>query len=269
MSYEVGPSYSCCPGGFSQYILQKNHVSTGHGLSLAPPVGYRLSIDGSELDRFQIAYQDITRYDFYTDFMPPMSDPLPTPLNTLDLYPLPTLALQDFIIADGQVLRDYNAPKAESFLGRPTGFGPYASLLYAQLVLGLIFLRPGGTLVFKTTHCDRYYTIVLLQKLQTISSVKCFKPTTCWSDRSSFYVVAKRVRTNSSDCTELVSLWVKYLYYLTTGNEVPGELSEEYKWEREEEAVGRGDIEALVPIIRKVWKVQADGMEWKLRQRSR
>lgn len=246
-------------------------MANGNGLSLSPPVGYQLSIEGSELDRFQITYQDITRYDFYTDYMS-ISDhelaTLPTPLHTLDLCPLPTLALQDFIIADGQVLRDYNVRGAESFPSHPAGFGPYSALLYAQLVLGLIFLRPGGTFVFRTTHCDRYYSINLIQKMQTISKVKCFKPTKCWSDRSSFYVIAKRVRTNSPECAELVRTWVKYIYYLTTRNEIPKELSEEYGSEREQEAIRRGEISQLVPILRKIWKVQADGMEWKLQKRS-
>lgn len=262
---------SCCPGGFSQYILQKNRLAEGRGLSLPPSEGHSLSIADPELYRFQITYQDITRYDFYTDFLSEDDiATLPTPVSSLNLVPLPTFALQDIIMADGQVLRDYNAPISESFADRPAGFSPYSSLLYAQLVLGLIFLHPGGTFVVKTTHSDRYYTIRLIQKLRSVaSSVTCFKPTSCWADRSSFYIILKGVRTESPECIELVKTWVKRLYYLTSGNKIPKEMNVETMWKKELEAAENGEIAEIAPMLRQVWKAQAEGMEWKLHKRSR
>lgn len=263
------PILSCCPGGFSQYILQKNRSARGRGISLAPPVGHQLSISGAELERFEITYQDVTRYDFYTNSHLSLIDSertaLPTLLDTLNLHPLPDLPLQDLVIADGQVLRDYNSTSdSESFLHPPPGFGPYTSLLYAQLVLALLFVRPGGTIIYKETHCDRFYTIALILKLQSFATLTCYKPTNCWADRSSFYVILKDVRSDSPECRQVLEGLVTYMYYLTISREVPRELNEGWGREAEEEAVQSGQIAAVVPMFRQVWKVQADGLEWKL-----
>lgn len=263
------PRHSCCPGGFSQYILQKNRRAQGQGFSLPPEKGgHRLSI--TERTRWKITYQDITRYDFYTPFL---SGPLPSESlvttddgDAYDLQPLPELPPQDLVIADGQFLRSIIVAE-----GTTVGHEPYARLTYSQLVFALTFLRPGGTLVFKLTHCDRYSTIRIILNLQSVAdTLTCFKPKSCWSDRASFYVVAKGVRTDSPSCGALVREWATSLRGLMTDIVVPEDgLEKEDRDRLTEEMIGRGEIVPLVPMFKQVWRTQADRLEQMLHQRSK
>lgn len=251
---------SCCPGGFSQYILEKNRRAQGHGFSLPPDKGgHRLCITGAELTRWQIIYRDITRYDFY----PPLLSGPSSDGDAPDLQPLPELPLQDLVVADGQFLRSIVVAE-----GTIVGHEPYVCLTYSQLVFALTYLRPGGTLVFKLTHCDRYSTIRTILKLKSISdTLTCFKPKSCWSDRASFYVVAKGVRTDSPSCGALVREWVTALRGLMIGIAMPeDDLEKENKLS--EEMIGRGEIVPLVPMFKQVWRTQADRLEQMLDQRS-
>lgn len=263
--------HSCCPGGFSQYILEKNWRARGRGFSLHPDSGgHRLCITGSALNRWAITYQDVTHYDFYTPFLSesPTSPIVTENSHKLHLYPLPQLPPQDLVIADGQFLRELalreqqSVPEEASLDERP-----YERLIYSQLLLALVFLRPGGTLVFKFTHCDRYATIHIIRQLQSISdSLTCFKPMSCWSHSASFYVVAKGMQTDSPRCGSLIREWTAYLCHLMLGPP----RSEESQKEADrlgEDIISSGELEEMVPMFRQVWETQARSLEQMLRSR--
>lgn len=59
------------------------------------------------------------------------------------------------------------------------------------------------------------------------------------------------------------------MYYLTSGNKIPKEMNAETMWKKELEAAENGEIAEIAPMLRQVWKAQAEGMEWKLHKRSR
>lgn len=145
---------------------------------------------------------------------------------------------------------------------------PYARLIHSQLILALTILRPGGTLLFKLTHCDRYSTMHTIQQLESISdNLTCFKPKSCWSHSASFYVVAKGVQTDSPECGMLLEEWARHLHGLMTGTEDAEEDCEEVG-RLSEDMIDSGEVKRMVPMFRQVWKTQADSLEKMLRPRS-
>ncbi|KAK0476987.1 hypothetical protein IW261DRAFT_1566452 [Armillaria novae-zelandiae] len=108
---------SCCPGGFSTYILKKNKQSTGVGISLDPAEGgHPYLIEQNLRDRHTIIFADLTLFQ-------------------LDL----TTRQFDLALLDAHHLRTQAASSSDL-------------LAISQVVVALSSIKFGATVVMKLSH---------------------------------------------------------------------------------------------------------------------
>jgi hypothetical protein len=171
------PHRSCCPGGFSSYILSKNHKATGVGLSLeVESGGHAFLLESYLRPRLELILGDVTRYQLG-----------PTYINDQRLKPLPLrpeIRSFDLVLLDGHPLR--TSQSHTPWLGD--------HLLISQLIIALQAISLSGTIVMKLSKPERLVTAKLLYLLDMLSlSLHSWKPVYMHATRSTFYVVAKGV----------------------------------------------------------------------------
>lgn len=94
--------------------------------------------------------------------------------------------------------------------------------LLAQLVLGLEHLREGGTMIVMMNKLERIQTIRLLMEFQTFSDPKLYQPKLWTNKLSSFYMVAKEVKSTSKwaqRARDAVQEWKREWKVITLGSE--------------------------------------------------
>lgn len=163
-----------------------------------------------------------------------------------------TQQLFDLVICDGQVLRTHTRPDYREKR-------EVRRLITTQLALGLEHLRVGGTMIVLLHKVEAWDTVTLLSTFRKFSSIRLFKPTTGHATRSSFYMIATNIRSDSPAAIMAIELWKTMWRVATFGSD------EEYS---EEICNGRPNISELlqdfgaelVQLGREVWKVQADAL---------
>lgn len=156
----------------------------------------------------------------------------------------------DIVFCDGQVLRTQH--RASYRENRET-----RRLSCTQLALSLQHIKPGGTMIVLLHKVEAYSTIKLLRTFRQFSNVKLFKPTVGHGTRSSFYMIAKQVKSQSSEASEAVARWKGLWKTATFGTD------EEYKAAIDDSKESVGDMldefgTELVTLGTKVWKTQGE-----------
>ncbi|KAJ1332041.1 FtsJ-like methyltransferase [Microdochium nivale] len=160
--------------------------------------------------------------------------------------------LVDLAICDGQVLRNQERE-------------PYREpveairLTSVQLALGLSHLRPGGNMLVLLHRIDSWKSIALLHTFSKFADVQVYKPQASHRKRSSFYLVAKNVRSDSADARQAVEKWKSYWRAATFG------AAEDLQGLRgatpdEVEAVLEEFGEELIRLAYPVWQLQANAL---------
>ena len=206
--------YRCAPGGFSTYILDKNPLAHGVGVTLPlASGGHPTQLAPRHRKRYEFVYKDILRYDL----LPSHGAGLPArdaaTAHAHMLQPIPEAWKRHFglVLLDAHPLRTYRragppSPEHEPE-GPPPEGGPsreedpahahtiYSGALFiAQLALALETLAPGGTLVLKLTHLEKFPAAHVLFLLDSISaSLVVRKSHTTHTVRGTFYAVARGV----------------------------------------------------------------------------
>ncbi|TDZ48413.1 hypothetical protein CTRI78_v008203 [Colletotrichum trifolii] len=238
------------PGGFLQTALETNRRATALAFSL--PVsqgGHDVLLRGSSkvdvrlLDVTMLA-EDMGVADIPAHH-PDFDNFLPRQFGPDDVF--------DLALCDGQVLRTH--PRAD-YRERCESH----RLTATQLVLSVEHLRPGGTMVMLLHKIEGWTTLLRIRALSTFADVTTFKPTKSHSKRSSFYVVAKNVRSQSPEALKAVEEW-KTVWKVGTFE--PEKLEENWSpregHDAHEVLADFGD--ELVRLGRRVWEIQADALE--------
>lgn len=237
------------PGAFLEIALKRN--PDAHALAFSLPVscgGYRSRL-ASGLNAKRV-FLDVTMLaaDMDMDQIPEghedVENFLPRQLEEGRLF--------DLVICDGQVLRRHSrAPYRESRETR--------RLATAQLALGLQHLRPGGTMIVLLHRIEAWNTVRLIWMFHKISSVRLFKPEKCHAKRSSFYMVATNVESQTPVAVEAIKQWKRIWRIATFASDEEYDkviLDEDSSVETLVEDFGP----ELVKLGKAIWKIQANAL---------
>lgn len=238
------------PGGFLNIALQYNPKAKAVAFSL--PV-----VDGGhkcllpKTTRLEKHFVDITMLaaDMGIANVPPDHPEADKFLSR----PLIDERMFDLVLCDGQVLRNQElAPYREKSEAR--------RLTASQLVLGLKRLRPGGTIIFLMHKVEAWRSIQTLYTFSRFADVVLHKPTAGHAKRSSFYLIAKNVQSDSLEALSAIEWW-REVWRLATFPTQSGEERVEWqedRWTAEEilESFGSELLKMAAPI----WKTQANAL---------
>lgn len=237
------------PGGFLKIALDKNPGSRALAFSL--PVssgGHRSLLSTNQVEKRHL---DITMLatdmgiDEISPDHPDAKNFLPRQFKSNQLF--------DLAICDGQVLRThqraaYREPREAT------------RLTTTQLALSLQYLQPGGTLIVLLHKLEAWEPVTLIYTLREFSSVQIFKPKSSHAYRSSFYMVATGVQSQSDKAIRAIERWKRIWRVATFPSKV------EYR-----EEIPKDDLQVemliecfgleLVDLGKDIWKIQADALK--------
>ncbi|CAD0028972.1 unnamed protein product [Aureobasidium pullulans] len=136
-------------------------------------------------------------------------------------------------------------------------------LTCAELYLGLKKIRRGGTLIVLLHRINNVRTFRIIKMLHGFSSVQVFKPTKSHAIRSSFYLVAKNVQSDSSACLRAMNLFKTVWEYATFENTSQETFRLCTELTLKEQSLST-ELEEFGPwyteLARPVWRTQADAL---------
>lgn len=265
------------PGAFSSFFLTQNPRSTLDGLSLPTDLGgHKLLLENAiELQqkgrktvdtapaRADVAFTDVTLHPVY---LPPgkslpedfpdkaafsSNPPLLPALQTLPTHP--SERRYEFVIADGAYLRTHAHAQLRPWEA--------ARLRISQLILGLSFIKPGGSMLILLHHLENWFTFATIYNFSRFAQVDLYKPSRAHMFRSSFYLMVTGVRPEEEVCRKWVGELREAWYAMTFGGEEGlGGMVE----------MGEGmDVDEMLRVwgeefVRKgdnVWRTQRDAMK--------
>ncbi|KAF6828252.1 FtsJ-like methyltransferase family protein [Colletotrichum plurivorum] len=239
------------PGGFLATALSKNPGATAVGFSLPKSHGgHRTLVPLS--DKVRVRYLDITMLAEDVG----LADRIPANHPDKDNFlPRQLGEHEDFhlVLCDGQVLRTHARPAYREHCEA-------RRLTLTQLALGLSHLRPGGTLVALLHRVESWNCVQLLQDFSQIADVQLFKPARSHAKRSSFYVVARNVRSRSPEALAAAARWKKG-WEAATFRLGEQEWEEFRRGEPDPHEVLREFGEELIGLGSGVWEIQANALD--------
>ncbi|TFK49424.1 hypothetical protein OE88DRAFT_1662999 [Heliocybe sulcata] len=249
----------CCPGGFTSYVLERNGMARGLGVSL--PVdqgGHVCCLEARARNRFQLYFADVTSFFQLSSSViaHPRLRPGPPQMKP---------ATFDLVILDGHQLRtqicDYSQP------------WDIDRLLISQIILALQCVRTGGKMVVKLTHPERVLTAKIIYLLDILSEdLVTFKPETMHTTRGSFYAIATGVGNGAegAQMQEMIEglqrAWLETTFGGVEGNGRNADGSDF------DFVITTRDLQAtylgrLVELGRDIWNIQAEALDtWFKRQ---
>lgn len=178
----------------------------------------------------------------------------------------------DLVLCDGQVLRTHAQHRATYREKREA-----TRLTLTQLALGLEHLRPGGTLVMLLHKVEVWDTLMLFRTFDRFTTgppqhrqqggagtgLRLFKPRSGHTIRSSFYLVATGVRSDSPEAQRAIARWKDLWRVATFGTD------EEWMKAKFEDCSSEETVETvleefgdkLVALGRPIWERQAQALE--------
>lgn len=200
------------PGGFTASVFKRNCYARVCGISL--PVsrgGHEMILPNWQSDpRIRVRFLDITMLAAEMDVT---NIPAEHPDATNFVFDRPFYGEAfELVFCDGQVLRTHS--RAEYREKREAW-----RLLTSQLVLALQRVKQSGKIVILLHKLEAWDTVLLLYTLRKFSSLQLFKPQRKHAIRSSFYVVAEQIQTQSPLFQASVTTWKEEWYIATFGSE--------------------------------------------------
>ncbi|KAM0717991.1 hypothetical protein Q7P37_006323 [Cladosporium fusiforme] len=241
------------PGGFLQAALEVNRSCTATAFTLPVASGGHAALIPNH-SNVTVKELDITLLAADMGVSPdeiPASHP--DAQNFAKQAELHETDRFDLVICDGQVLRTH-ARATYRETREPQ------RLRATQLALGLQHVKPDGTMIVLLHKADQLHNIELLHAFSKISSLTLFKPTILHKERSSFYMIAKDLRTEREEATQAIQSWKQEWKTATFGSE-----EELQQLTRRGEADVRALLEEIGPTLIElatgVWSVQAGALK--------
>lgn len=247
--------FGFAPGGFVEKALALNPTATATGFSIAHAVGgIPVLISGPNL---QTHYADITLMAGDLGITPdqiPASHPDATQFLPRLIRPR---AQFDLVTCEGGVLRPH-----VSRLGVHREVREAHRLRAAQLALGLARVKSGGRMIVLMHKAEAWSSLSLLYTFSRFSRVRLFKPEGEHQYKSSFYMLATEIRSQSEEARQAVRMWTREWRVACFGSD------EEYKAE-----LGRNKLDVdkvlwdfgdvWLELSREVWDLQREGLKVK------
>lgn len=237
------------PGGYTASALKVNPDATAIGVTLPVVVGgHEVLLKWSR--RIRVNYTDITMEAAemgITDI--PSEHPDFSKFETEPLLPIGSQF--DLIFCDGRVLRnhaEHRHPDREPVEA--------IRLTCSQLIIAIQHLNPGGTMIMLLHRAEGWDAMELVCYFDRFSDVRLFKPTKGHRSRSSFYMVAKNVRSDQAEALVAKELWVQRWKNATYQHKRP-HLPEQQELAAMLEVFGK----RLIDLAEPVWKIQRKGIE--------
>jgi hypothetical protein len=236
---------SCCPGGFSSYVLEHNGRARGLGISLRPESGGECFLLEEHLRRrYEFVSADIADYQlgpalFESSFLQPLPEGFDD--GVFDLCFLDAVP-----IWQEQKIKGWDSQR----------------LFISQFILALKGVKRGGTIVIRLSRPELLYTARMLWILDRVSQeLRTCKPLTIHAKRPSFYAVAVGVGlgVEASRLPAIVDQFQRLWVELTFGGE-----EGEGRWLEDVDLnflISQDDLidtfaDRLIDLSRSVWVVQ-------------
>lgn len=246
--------FGTAPGGFLHVALQVNTSARATAFTLPVELGgHPINIEPEVLSaKVDLTTADITLFaaDMGVTVIP--SSHADAENFILDRK-IPAEALFDLVICGAGVLRTHD--RAEYRERREP-----RRLAATQLALGLGHMRDGGTLIMLLHKPESWDVVKLLHALDKFADVRLFKPRRAHVIRSSFYLVAKNVRSESKLAQELVQKWKQEWKVSTFGSDEQFQKMLN-KDDDTVEDVLKAFGEKLGRLGKAVWEVQANALK--------
>ena len=214
-SFTINPAIldlCIAPGGFTASVFKRSCYARVCGISLSTSQGgHEMALPNWQKDsRIQVRFLDITMLAAEMDVT---NIPAEHPDASNFLFDRPFYGEAfDLIFCDGQVLRTHC--RAEYRERREAW-----RLLTSQLVLALQRVKQNGKILVLLHKLEAWDTVLLLYTLRKFSSLQLFKPRRKHAIRSSFYVVAEQIQTQSPWFQASVTTWKEDWYIATFGSD--------------------------------------------------
>ncbi|KAL9606875.1 MAG: hypothetical protein Q9167_008138, partial [Letrouitia subvulpina] len=160
----------------------------------------------------------------------------------------------DIVLCDGQTLRthqrlDYRESREP------------LRLLTAQLILGMARIKPGGTFIILLHKADAFDTMQLLRSFSGFAKIALFKPHKGHTTRSTFYLIAKDVKSLSVPAIEAMENWKFDWQQATFGGEKGPGVDQEPASDEEVNAVLDDFGPELIKLCQPIWSIQAEALD--------
>ncbi|MCJ1427067.1 hypothetical protein MMC29_004970 [Sticta canariensis] len=243
------------PGGYTWYFLERNPTARSFGITLpTEDGGHPMYLPyGKDDERVELEFMDITMLT--SEFGTPIED-VPALHPEADKFSSDRPFLGkffDLVICDGQVLRVHKHQRSPS--------REIVRLLVSQLILGLQRIKPGGTFIILLHKIDAWDSMVLLQTFETFSQIQVYKSEKVHAGRSSFYLVAKYVRSDSPEAKKAVNQWKSVWWRVTFAGDSGTGLDPDEPDDQEIKD-GLADYgQRLCQLARPIWSIQLKAMK--------
>ncbi|CAJ2511044.1 Uu.00g066690.m01.CDS01 [Anthostomella pinea] len=241
------------PGGKIETAMDINKNTQVSGITLGvEDNGIKVLVRKDLRNRMKLSYADLTM--MITDLGFPMSD---VPADHPDTTKFRTRLIRprahfDLATCEGGVLRTH--ARAEYRESREAH-----RLRAAQLALALERVKPGGSMLVLLHHAESFRNICLFHNFSKFAKVTLFKPDVQHQHRSSFYMIAMEIQSQSEEAANMVRQWKREWHAATFGSD-----------EVYDEAVRSGtpDVDAVlaefgehfVEMASPVWAMQVEGL---------
>lgn len=180
---------SCCPGGFSSYILDANPRAMGTGISLdVSQGGHEFLLEEHLRSRFQLIWADVTKYR-----LGPRRHIHSATYNLLPFSQTSHPKGFALVLLDGHALRNTAGPSLQALHLLAN------RLLISQLIIALTVISHGGTIVMKLNDTRNPITKRLLWMCDALAAdVHTWKPVCIHATRPTFYAIARGIGCGSS-----------------------------------------------------------------------
>lgn len=240
------------PGGFTWAVLNRYPTATVRGITLPPEIG-GLGVmlpKWKSNKRMEIKFLDVTM----------LADEMGTPANSISVThedsgnfssERPFLDEEfDLIFCGAAVQRTHNRADYRDSCER-------LRLTFSQLVIALQRVREGGSLVVLLHKPEAWDNIELVNRFTRFSDVSFFKPKRKHAIRSSFYMVATKVRPRDTNALSAIRVW-KERWEVATFGDVAALKECLYVSEDRVRSVLTDFGQQFVALATPVWKIQAD-----------
>ncbi|KAI9698796.1 MAG: hypothetical protein M1836_003906 [Candelina mexicana] len=236
------------PGAYAAFIMEHYPSARIDAVTLSTAVGgHEVLVEYGEHTRVDLIEADITAYAADCCIDDRWKDShLAKNLVSSRLYPGQKY---DLVICDGKTEQKHleNYEQVKKLEG--------VRLKAAQLILGLERMKPGGTLYMLLHNIQNGDTIRLLSQFSRFCEVSVFKPTRWHTSRSSFYLIAKQIQTESED----LQMFVKTCKQAWTDATLENKVTE----------VTKEEVRILLDLFgtkviefgHQIWPVQQKGLE--------
>lgn len=247
--------FCMAPGGFVHHVMRKNPNCRVDSFSLPSAMGgHDVLVAHERRDtRVRVCFTDITMFahKFGIDTIAEDHPEYPSLLQHWPYEP----RQYDLVLCDGQVLRlhveQLSAERKNCEATRLTN---------TQLFLGLKMIKPGGTMVVLLHKAQAIRCFRLIHTFYQFSQVQLYKPSRAHRTRSSFYMVARDVRSDSAHARSAMDgfriSWLE--------NTFPDQMWRRHESDTNELDEFRAMVDDFGPnfteLARPVWAVQAKAL---------